>query len=302
MMRGMKKHPTISRMLCIIGKSDIHSQVYIIYIYIYILYIGRKIRFIYHLQTHTYWSGWITLLVWIYIFLTFFEPTHSESRPFSQLDDSWWICITTEFSVLLFFTFDAILEIIHRKHDNERPTSKHFWKNCKFIFKYFVDVNLLIDAILFWIFYEHGIPYFRYGRLLRPLKLITLSRELRRFSKAIMQTLPYIIDVVILFILVCFIFAILGVKILEDVQGDMKEGELRVKTSIYIYIYIYIGREQLFNNWESYKHTVDINYIRELPRCYAPLCGYFPILFPLFLPLYIYFFDIFVTHTCMHCL
>ena len=175
---------------------------------------------------HGVWSSLVSLMVWIMLLITFWEPSGSKDRPFELYGLTWGFCFGIELTAIIIFMVDDVFEYIHRTADTERGARAHFLHNCKFLWKYFIDGNLIIDFLLFWILYTYGIPYFRYARLLRPFKLIVLSRELRRFSKAILQTMPYIIDIVILFILVCFMFAIIGIKIFEDL--DLDEDQIKV--------------------------------------------------------------------------
>ena len=86
-----------------------------------------------------------------------------------------------------------------------------------------MNINIFIDFVLFWSLYTGGINYFRFGRILRPFKLLFESRDLRRFSKAVLASFPYILDMIILFLLVAFIFAIIAVKLFEDEKDDNNE-------------------------------------------------------------------------------
>ena len=148
---------------------------------------------------------------------------------------TYWALFSIETTFIIFFLIDDILDILHRSSDQEKSKIKHFLKNKKALLKNIIDVNLFIDFILFWILYNLGIPYFRYGRLFRPFKLILHVRELRRFFKSVIITLPYIIDMIIIFILFSLIFAILGVKVFEDIKDDLDQDQIRVNILRYIY-------------------------------------------------------------------
>ena len=179
-----------------------------------------------------------TIIVWILIFLTFFEPTHSSDTPFLVYSTQYWVLFNIELFVLIIWIIDDLLNLIHKITNPYRIYSKSSLKNCKFISEYFIDLNIVLDFILFWSLYTYGIPYFRYGRILRPFKLILESRELRRFFKSVVATLPYIIDMIILFVLFALIFAIIGVALFK---ADIKDGEIDQNLiNVFIYIYIYI--------------------------------------------------------------
>ena len=170
------------------------------------------------------------------MFLTFFEPSHSTSRPFEPGDTKFNVVVSLEALFIFIFIIDDILEIIHRSQDIERSFKGHFLLNMKFIFKIIIELSLVIDFCLFWGIYTLGFSYFRFARILRPFKLVLHSKEVRRHFKAIVKTIPYIFDVIILFFLITFVFAILGMKILEDAQD-----ETSFTINVIIYIYIYIG-------------------------------------------------------------
>ena len=211
----------------------IHYGFSCIYIYIYI---ARRIQKIYKFQTNPLWGIITSFASWIFLFMTFFENSHSSNRPFDIYSTQYWVLFSLETLIILIFIIDGILEFIYRYNDPYRTHTSHFIKNCKTLTRYFIDINLIIDFVLFWSLYSSKISYFRYGRVLRSLRLIRESRELRRFFKSVTATLPYIIDMSILFILVALIFAIIGVKVFEDIRDDLDQDKINV-----ILCYKYIG-------------------------------------------------------------
>ena len=150
--------------------------------------------------------------------------------------------LSTETLIIITYTIDDIMEFTHRFYDNERSKKDHFFKNIKIMAKYLIDSNLVIDYVLFWSFYSANIEYFRYGRVFRAIKLVAISKEMRRITKAICITIPHIIDVIILFVLVTFIFSILGIKILGDVRDEYPSDRFKV---IIVYILFIVCRKKM---------------------------------------------------------
>jgi hypothetical protein len=187
------------------------------------LYVARTVGKIYHFQTSPAWNSFLSFMSWIYLFLTFFEPTQS-SQNLSNDGITFYFLFLCELIILLLFVIDDVLEVIHRSKDQERGKSQHFLKNFKFVSKSTVDICLLTDFILFFAFYSKFECYFRFGRILRPIKLCIYSKEMRRQMKAIFKTIPHIVDVILLFFLVAVIYAILGAKLLsEDLTEEEKD-------------------------------------------------------------------------------
>lgn len=172
------------------------------------------------MQTNPAWNSFLNYISWIYLFITIWETTHSSSRHSSKTTFS--VLCSFEAIILFLFIIDDLMEVIHRLNDQERPKTKHFLTNFKFLAKSIVDISLVIDFILFYTFHTKGIDYFRFGRVLRPMKLVVHSKEMRRQMGAIINTLPNLIDVILLFLLVAVIYAVLGVKLLSE---DLTEEE-----------------------------------------------------------------------------
>ena len=198
--------------------------------------IDRYIKAIYTFQRGSKWTTFTSMLAWMYLFISFFEPSNSTDRSFSVYSVLYWVLFTLESCMIIIITVDDILDLIVRCTDPYRSKKAQFLTNIKLFSKVIVDGNLFIDYILFWTLFSAEVTYFRYGRILRPFKLILECPDLRRFFKSVFSTLPYIFDMIILFILVALIFGIIGVKLFEDIKGDLDQD------LIYVCIYIYIYR------------------------------------------------------------
>jgi hypothetical protein len=92
-----------------------------------------------------------------------------------------------------------------------------------FFDKYFVstviaDTLLFIDAILFYSIFPGW--YFRFGRLIRPVKVILESSEVSKTLMSLYKTIPQIVDVGVLLLLITFIYGIIGNRLLDhEIEG-----------------------------------------------------------------------------------
>ena len=242
---------------------------------------NRYLHCIYRFQTHPLWYTLTGFLAWMYLLLSIFEPPKSTSHPFHIGSQLFYVVFFIELLIIICILIDDLFEFIHRWNDKESSRTKNFLQNKKFIIKYFLDINIIIDFIIFWWLYSNGIAYFRYGRLLRPFKLISFSHDLRRFAIAIVKTIPYIIDVILLYVLVCFIFAILGVKLLEDatIEDDERSGDNDFSgiDSAMNTLYMLISLENYPAVLKPYIYESDLYYIYFFPFIFIVLIFLGPI-------------------------
>jgi hypothetical protein len=73
---------------------------------------------------------------------------------------------------------------------------------------------MFIDAILFYTIYPRS--YFRFSRVLRPVKLALESLEVSRTLRALGKTIPQIVDVIVLILIIVMAYGLIGNRILPS--------------------------------------------------------------------------------------
>ena len=189
----------------------------------------------YDWKTHPAWEALMIILSWSYVLLSFFENHYSGLQEYKPWGLQFWITISFELLIQICFILYNIIEIILRYTDKEKSKSESFF-NLKFASRILTDLILFIDFILFFALYTSGTSYFRFGRLFRPLKIMFHSKQMRRNLVSIANCWYNILDVVILYMLTIFLFALLGIRMFS---GAVDQDDITV---LYIYMYIYLER------------------------------------------------------------
>ena len=170
------------------------------------------------------------------MFLSFFEPANKQSTPYNPHSATFFILLFVELIILSSLFINLSLEIILRWTDIEGAKVIQFVKNKKFMIGACIDILLLIDMIYFYASYSNGVTIYRFARMLRPLKLLSLSDQLRRWFRSLIQTWDHVLDIIILFSFTVIIFAVLGLKLIGS-EGNRDLVTVLINILIYIYIY-----------------------------------------------------------------
>ena len=217
-----------------LAELDFISEVSNIYIYIYI-YIDSFIRFIYNWHCHPGWEAFMVFLSWSYLILSFWENTYSGGQDYKPWNTQFYVTIFLELFIQICLLTYNINDTILRATDKDRNKFQSF-VNFKVLSRLIIDSLLMIDYILFFSLYANGIAFFRFGRLLRPVKVFIYSKPMRRNLNSILNCWYHILDVIILYCITIFLFALLGIKLFS---GDVDQSQLTVidiyTNNIYIY-------------------------------------------------------------------
>ena len=158
--------------------------------------------------------------------MTLFEPSHSSSRELEVWGAGFSCLFALEILILTTFITNEIIDFILKFTDIERGGCLNFLKSKKYMLLLLIDLCLIFDLVAFYSTYTRDKEYFRFGRLLRPFKLLFYSQNMRRWFKSILHTWTHVLDIFILFILTILIFALLGIKVLG---GEGAEEDKNVK-------------------------------------------------------------------------
>ena len=195
------------------------------------IYIDPYIRFLYNWQTHPGWESFLVFISWVYLFLSFWENPYSGSQEYEPYSVQFHITTSIEIFVLgILFLYDLLGVIL--KYTDEDTKERVF--PFKFSSRMFLNILLIIDFTLFYGCYTHHVSYFRFGRLIRPIKLPYYSKAMRRIIFSVIKCMHHILDIVLLFTITIALFALLALKLFEDAYDP---DELTVILYIYIYIY-----------------------------------------------------------------
>lgn len=82
------------------------------------------------------------------------------------------------------------------------------------------DALLILDFSIYLSLFTRRIQYFRWGWLIRVLKLSVVSKRTWHIAKAVVQAIAYILDVTLLITLTIIIYALIGREVLADAQAD----------------------------------------------------------------------------------
>ncbi len=74
--------------------------------------------------------------------------------------------------------------------------------------------------MLFASLFPRGVRYFRWGRLVRVLKLRIVSKRTWHSVTAVLQSHSYIYDVTLLFCFAIIVYALIGQQVLAEALGD----------------------------------------------------------------------------------
>ena len=77
-----------------------------------------------------------------------------------------------------------------------------------------MDGLLWLDFAIYMSLFPAQIQYFRWGRLIRVLKLAIVSKSTWHTAKAVLQALAYILDVTLLITVTIIIYALIGREVL----------------------------------------------------------------------------------------
>lgn len=193
---------------------------------------SKFLKAVYFLQTNYIWQCFLHLVSWVYMAVGFFEPPHANAKGYFQDNPDYWIIILViEAPVLLFFLIELFMEIYHRAND-KRPFKTSSLKNKKVLCKIILDVLFLVDFIIF--FSNLPNPSFRFSRALRPctdhsyhfsltilVALALYSKQLRRTLFGIIRALRDTLDIFFLFLFITCLFALIGVRIIGDLNGEI---------------------------------------------------------------------------------
>lgn len=145
--------------------------------------------------------------------LTFFEPAHSEDTHIERNSAHFKILTAFELTILACFFIDMILRIHYTVTGSYKNKNLSLFKDKTFSMIMLCDLLMYIDAILFYSLYPS--PYFRFGRLFRPIKASLESRHLSRTIYSILKTIPQIIDVALMLFFITLLYALFGNRFLD---------------------------------------------------------------------------------------
>ena len=126
---------------------------------------------------------------WCYLGLTFFEPSHSTTIGLRYSTDSFYYrgTIIAELFILFVMLIHDTLLIYQRITAIVLTKKNSFDKRS--VFSIILTGILIIDFIVYYSLLN-VIPYFRVGRLARPLKVIFTSSDVSRTVRAILNIIP----------------------------------------------------------------------------------------------------------------
>jgi len=163
-----------------------------------------------HVRSYIYYHKWyLRWLLYFFIFLNlclaFME------KPTRQgWEKPYWATMMIEFVIILFF----IARVLHSYHFS---ISEIFWRDTKNIMVIGTILLTILDIFCYiiWINAAPDSNPVRWSRPLRSLLIINFSdgRQIRRAFRNIRRTVPEIMNVLILFILGVFLFALLALKL-----------------------------------------------------------------------------------------
>ena len=157
-------------------------------------------------------------LCWMYMLLSFFEPSNSYDTHISRSSRQFIILWACEASILVYMVIDLILRIHYTFIGAYRTKKYHLFWDKTFIMILICDIAMFTDAVLFYSIYPN--PYFRFGRMFRPIKCTLESRHLSRTVYAILRTFPQIIDVAVMLFFISLLYALFGNRFLDsDISG-----------------------------------------------------------------------------------
>ena len=153
------------------------------------------------------------VLMWVLVVLMLWEPAHSEAPQGGASADA---AAAVEGAVLALFAADDVLELVHRCADGVGG----YAREARFVTKVGLDALLAADWALWLGLRAINVRYFRWGRLLRVLKLAVVSKRTWLTTKAVLQALPYILDVTLLIGFATVVYALIGAQVLAEAQQD----------------------------------------------------------------------------------
>jgi amino acid transporter len=163
-------------------------------------------------------QDFITVLCWIYLYLSFWEPAHENDDSLSADSNNFLGLLIVESFIIFVFLIDAIFRIVLRYESGKRTKFRDAFCESSFIINTICVTAFVVDAILFFSLYPT--PYFRFSRYMRPMKLTIESRTVSKTLRAIGKTIPQIIDVLTIMVIINSLYALVGNRILpHDIEG-----------------------------------------------------------------------------------
>lgn len=146
-------------------------------------------------QTSPGFQNLLNFVTWIYLLLTFVEPSEYHLKQFDIYEDSLFqYTFIVEAIVIALYTYDFLLELIHfqslyryRLNRRDRKTclgmffTLMFYEELDYSLRFFSNVIIITDFVFCWVYYPYNI--FRFARLLRPsIHYINSSKADRIFK------------------------------------------------------------------------------------------------------------------------
>lgn len=179
---------------------------------------GTFIKSVYFIRSHPYMQEMTTYVWWLYLLISFFEPSYSNDNSVERSSRQFILVGVIEFLILAFYTADMLFRAYFRLYSYKQTNQITRMLGFKFLGNTIWTCCFIIDAIIFYSIYP--VSYFRFSRLLRPIKLLIESVEVSRTMRALFKTIPQIVDVWVFMLLITVSYALVGNRILPgDIDG-----------------------------------------------------------------------------------
>ena len=168
----------------------------------------------YFFRSHPHVQEFMSIISWIYLLISFLEPGHSTDS--SVEIDSFAFIFTTicECIILTIFAIDGCFKVFFTIVSTKQTYNSRFLCDSVFLVNTISVLCMIIDTMLFHIIYPS--TYFRFSRILRPVKVAMESTEVSRTLRALSKTIPQIVDVWVLIMIITISYGVIGNRILPS--------------------------------------------------------------------------------------
>lgn len=164
------------------------------------------------LQQNTYYQLWTWSWILLHVAITFFEPPSNMNPGVYQKPDGYYyssvrpIILSLDLYCVLCGFLHCFLEVCHK--------GKTFYQQRSSFVNVFVSVLLLADWLMEYFMNSN---FIRFGRALRAGRLVSNSYHLRRYCRAMLATIPYLFDVLVLLLAFVLLFGIGGMHLFNNI-------------------------------------------------------------------------------------
>ena len=127
------------------------------------------LKSLYFIRSHKFVQDFISIICWLYLYLTFWEPSHQFDTSISKNSSRFLTLMLVEAFIIMMFTVDYLFKVIFRYQSGKRTRFRAAFCEASFITNTICILAFIIDATVFFAVYPT--PYFRFSRLFRPIKL-----------------------------------------------------------------------------------------------------------------------------------